>query len=102
MMTDGFGYLNRGRGKMIAILQMRFWNGIFSTENVRILIKLVLMGSINNIRILNQTLAWRWPGNKPLSEQVIVGLLVHTCVTRPQWVMGVISRRALNTRGPSH
>ena len=31
-------------------------------------------------------MAWRRPGNKPLSETVMVSLLTHICVTRPQWV----------------
>ena len=33
-----------------------------------------------------QIMAWRRPGNKPLSEAMIVSLLTHICVTRPQWV----------------
>ena len=31
-------------------------------------------------------MACRWPGDKPLSGPMIVSLLTHTCVTRPQWV----------------
>ena len=31
-------------------------------------------------------MAWRRPGDKPLSEPMIVCLLTHICVTRPQWV----------------
>ena len=31
-------------------------------------------------------MAWHRPGDKPLSEPMIVSLLMHTCVTRPQWV----------------
>ena len=31
-------------------------------------------------------MAWRWPGDKPLSEPMMVNLLTHICVTRPQWV----------------
>ena len=31
-------------------------------------------------------MAWRQPGNKPLSKPIVVGLLMHICVTRPQWV----------------
>ena len=31
-------------------------------------------------------LAWRRPGDKPLSEPMIVSLPTHICVTRPQWV----------------
>ena len=33
-----------------------------------------------------QITAWRRPGKKPLSEPLMVSLLTHICVTRPQWV----------------
>ena len=31
-------------------------------------------------------MAWCRPGDKPLSESMMVRLLTHICVTRPQWV----------------
>ena len=31
-------------------------------------------------------MAWRRSGDKPLSEPIVVILLTHICVTRPQWV----------------
>ena len=31
-------------------------------------------------------MAWRRPGDKPLSEPRMESLLTHICVTRPQWV----------------
>ena len=31
-------------------------------------------------------MAWRRPGDKPLSEPTMESLLTHICVTRPQWV----------------
>ena len=31
-------------------------------------------------------MAWRRPGDKPLSEPMMARLLTHICVTRPQWV----------------
>ena len=31
-------------------------------------------------------MAWRRPGDKPLSEPMMVSLLTHLCVARPQWV----------------
>ena len=31
-------------------------------------------------------LAWRRPGDKPLSEPMLISLPTHICVTRPQWV----------------
>ena len=66
------------------------FNRIFVNENVRISIKFSLKfvpkGPINNIPALVQIMAWRRPGAKPLSESVMVSLLTHICVTRPQWV----------------
>ena len=37
-------------------------------------------------------MAWRRPGDKPLSEPMMVSLLTHICVTRPQWVKSQASR----------
>ena len=31
-------------------------------------------------------MAWRRPGDKPLSEAMMASFLTHICVTRPQWV----------------
>ena len=43
-------------------------------------------GRINNIPSLVQIMAWRLPGDKPLSEPMMVRLPAHICVARPQWV----------------
>ena len=63
---------------------------IFLNENVWILIKISLkfvpMGPINNIPALVLIMACRRPGDKPLSEPMIVSLSMHICVARPQWV----------------
>ena len=63
---------------------------IFFNENVSISIKISLnfvpKGPINNISVLVQKTAWRRPGDKPLSEPVMVCLPTHICVTRPQWL----------------
>ena len=63
---------------------------IFLKENVIILIKISLKfvpnGPIDNITALVERLAWRRPGDKPLSEPMMVRLPTHICVTRPQWV----------------
>ena len=63
---------------------------IFFKENIWILIKISLncvpKGSIHSIPALVQILAWRGPGDKPLSEPMMVSLLTHICITRPQWV----------------
>ena len=63
---------------------------IFLNGNVRISIKFSLKfvpkDPINSIPALVQIMAWRRPGDKPLSEPMMVSLLTHICVTRPQWV----------------
>ena len=63
---------------------------IFLNENVWISITIWLgfvpKGPINNIPALVQIMAWRRPGDKPLSEPIMVILPTHICVTRPQWV----------------
>ena len=67
---------------------------IFLNENIRISIKILLKfvstGPINNIPALVQIMAWCRPGDKPLSEPMMVRIAMHICVTRLQWV----------TRGP--
>ena len=64
--------------------------GIFLNEHVRISIKISLKfvpkGPINNIPALVQIMAWRRPGDRPLSEPRMENLLTHICVTRSQWV----------------
>ena len=60
---------------------------IFLKENIRILMEISpnFVGNvpINNISSLAYIMAWRWPG---LSEPMMVRLLTHICITRPQWV----------------
>ena len=59
---------------------------IFLSEIVRISIQMSLRfvpkGPINNISALVQIMAWRRPGDKPLTEPMMVSLLTHICVTR--------------------
>ena len=63
---------------------------IFLNENVwfsmTISLKFVPRGPINNIPALVQIMAWRRPGDKPLSGPMMVRLPTHICVTRPPWV----------------
>ena len=41
-------------------------------------------------------MAWRRPGTKPLSEPVMVSLLMHICITWPQWVNSLAPGRCGN------
>ena len=53
---------------------------------IKIFLKLVLKGSIDNIQALDYIMAWRRPCDKPLSEPMVVNLPTHIWITRPQWV----------------
>ena len=63
---------------------------IFLNESIRISLKLSLKfvpkGPINNVPALVQNRAWRRPGDKPLSEPVMVRLPTNICISQPQWV----------------
>ena len=63
---------------------------IFINENIwisiKITLKFVFKGLINNSPTLIQIIAWCRPGNKPLSEAMIFSLLMHICITQPQYV----------------
>ena len=63
---------------------------IFFYENLwislKISLKFVPKVWINNIPALVQIMAWRRPGDKPFSEPMMVLLLMHICITLPQWV----------------
>ena len=63
---------------------------IFLNENVGITIKISLKfvhkDPINSMPALVQIMAWRRPGDKPLSEPMVVRLPTNICITWPQWV----------------
>ena len=65
------------------------WNFRIS---IKISLKFVPKGPINNKPAFVQIMAWRRSGDKPLSEPMMVSLLTHIYVTRPQWVNMVQSR----------
>ena len=71
------------------------FKGIYWNENVwislKVSLKFVPKVRINNIAALVQIKAWRRPGDKPLSEPMMVILLMHICVPRPQRVKKEIS-----------
>ena len=66
------------------------FKSIFVNENVRISnnisLNFVAKGPINNMPALVRIMAWHRPGDKPLSEPMLVSLLTQTCVIRLQWV----------------
>ena len=79
---------------------------IFLNENVWISIKISLKfvpkGPINNIPALVQIMAWRRPGDKPLSDPMVVRSTTHICVTRPQWVKAPSSKLSLSWKMPQN
>ena len=78
------------RDEIDAILQTVSLNAFFLNENVWILIKITVMFvskcAINNIPALIQIMDWRRPGDKALSEPMMISLTTHVWITRPQWV----------------
>ena len=74
---------------------------IFFNEDIRISmtisLKFIAKGPIDNIPALVQIMAWRRPGDKPLSEPMMLSSLTHICVTRPQWVKSFKHRLRMYT-----
>ena len=64
-----------GRDRMTAFSQMTLSNAFFLNENILISIeislKFVPKVPIDNIPALVQKAAWRWTGDKPISEQIM-------------------------------
>ena len=71
---------------------------IFLNENlcilIRISLKFVLKGPIDNKPALLQTMVWRWTGSKPCTNDG----LVHWCiyVTLPHWITCIDNYNAIN------
>ena len=106
LVTIGFGMVMWRVGDRPSLKPMRFntlrprqdgrhfpddiFKCIFVNENlwisINISLKIVPKGPINHIPAMVQIMAWRRPGDKPLSEPMMISLPTHICVTRPQWV----------------
>ena len=72
-----------GRDKMADISQTTFSN-VFSSMwmfEFRLKLKFVPKGPINTIPALAQIMAWRRPGDKPLSEAMLISLPMHICIS---------------------
>ena len=86
-----------GLDKMESISQTTFSNEKL-WNSIKISLKFVPKGPINNIPALVQMMAWRQPGDKPLSEPMMASVLTHRCVTRSQWVKSLQLFWRLGTR----
>ena len=64
--------------------------------SIKIWLKFVPKGPIYNIPALVQIMAWRRPGDKPLSEPMMVNLPTHICVTRPRWVKNIFKNNTFH------
>ena len=97
--TSGFNTLRlRQNGRHLSddIFKWIFLNEIVWIST-NISLKCVPWSPINNIPTLVQVMAWCRPGDKPLSEPMMVRLPMHICVTRPQWVNRL--NQSTKTRG---
>ena len=79
--------IHLGQDKMTDISRRHFQT---FKENVWISIKISLKfvpkGPINNIPVMVQKMAWPCSGARPLSELILVIFPTHICVIWPQWV----------------
>ena len=81
-----------GRDKMAAIEQTTFSNALSWMKMYELWLRfhwilfLRAQLTISFHWSLVPIMAWRRPGDKPLSEAMMVRLTTHKCVTRPQWV----------------
>ena len=57
--------------------------------SIKISLKFVPKGQINNIPALVQIMAWCHPGTKALSEAMTVSFPTHICITLPQRINNV-------------
>ena len=53
---------------------------------IRISLKFIPKGQINNFPALVEIMVWRRSVDKPLSQPMMVNLLTNKCFTRPHWV----------------
>ena len=69
-----------GRDEIDTIWQMTFSDAFLLNQNavisIMISLKFIPKGPINNIPALFQIIAWRWIGDKPLYEPMMVSLLI--------------------------
>ena len=103
----GYFLTHWGRDRTAAILQTTF-SKAFSCKKIyefRLIFHwcFIPKSQINNTPALVQIMAWRRPGNKPLSERMMVSLMTHLCVTRPYWVkrvkLTIVNVRQIYTKG---
>ena len=82
-----------GQNKMAAIYQTTFSNPFFWIKMFEYWLRFHWSLFLRvQLAIMVQIMAWRRPGDKPLSEPMMVTLLTHICLTRPQWINSSITK----------
>ena len=85
-----YGSTHWGRDKTVAIFQATSWIGFSGIKmlwiSIKISLNFVSSGPFDNIPTIAQIMAWRWPGDNPLFEPMVVSILTHICFTRSQCV----------------
>ena len=74
----------RETGRHYAVSSAFSWMKLFEFR-LKFHWNLFLRVQLTIFQVLVQIMAWRRPTDKPLSEPMMVSLLTHICVTRPQW-----------------
>ena len=74
------------KDKMATIFQTEFLNAFSWMKMYKIHLKFVPKSPINNIPALVQIMAWHRSSDEPLSQPIIVSVLTHLYVARPQWI----------------
>ena len=69
--------------------------------SIKISLKFVPKGSFNNIPVLVQIMAWHRPGDKPLSEPMMINLPTYICISRPLNELTLITDHSLTLATPS-
>ena len=87
---DIIGLTHLPLDKMAAIFADNLFKCIFMHEkfyiSIQISLKFVPKGPIDNMAVLVQVMTRCCPGDKPISESIMVNLPTHICITRLQWV----------------
>ena len=90
-----------GRDEIGAILQTTFSNALSWMKMSWSPLKYHWgLFTINNSLVLVQIMAWRRPGDKPLTEPMMIILLTHIWVKQPQWVLITVKLPGIGVAKP--
>ena len=78
--------------KLPPFRRRRFQTHFLEWISIKITLKFVPNGPIDEMTALLQIMAWHSIGDKPLSEPIMAYVPTHICVTRPQWVLNAVAQ----------